>query len=254
MDFDAIGVAYGRAPRGEGEDGDCTRFAPLAYGVAATVDECPALHIGRIAEAGLLRAAPGVRHGFRMASGMPVRAAWVSLTVQGTTDRPHALMVEFRPAGGLTVVTRTVCLGATRPRLGGTRWWLVCPGAAHGGDRPARVAALYVPPGSANLACRRCYGLAYPSQRQDADYRLRRRIGKLRARLGADVSPLAPLPCIKPLRMHWRTFHRLRTDLHVLEARLIAVVAAKHPTLMGGGSRPLPACLSGRYVPRAAAA
>ncbi len=68
-----------------------------------------------------------------------------------------------------------------------------------------RVAILY---GGVIFACRHCYRLAYPSQRE-ADYdRLARRADKTRVRLGWEPDTLngdGP----KPKGMHWQTFERL---------------------------------------------
>lgn len=60
---------------------------------------------------------------------------------------------------------------------GGQRAWFICP-AAHCGRR---VAILY---SGAIFACRRCYRLAYPSQREGESDRMARRAEKIRAQLG----------------------------------------------------------------------
>ncbi len=58
------------------------------------------------------------------------------------------------------------------------------------------------------FACRRCHGLAYPSQNESASDRTARRADSIRAKLGWDAGILnGDSP--KPKGMHWRTFERL---------------------------------------------
>lgn len=68
------------------------------------------------------------------------------------------------------------------------------------------------------LACRHCYNLAYPSQREANFQRSERRADKIRERLGwADDPDL--MEGIKPKGMHWRTYHRLVDELDCLDYR-----------------------------------
>ena len=69
-------------------------------------------------------------------------------------DRPAR--VAFRL--GKTVIR--VSLVATGQRLGGVRWWFVCPSCE------GRFGILFSPRGIPvpDFACRRCWDLAYPSQ------------------------------------------------------------------------------------------
>jgi hypothetical protein len=71
-----------------------------------------------------------------------------------------------------------VYLEWTPCNLGGRRPWFLCP--ARGCGR--RVAILYKGYGSAIFACRHCYQLAYPSQRETYDDRAARRADKIRKR------------------------------------------------------------------------
>ena len=92
---------------------------------------------------------------------------------------------------------------------GGHRQWFACP--AQGCGR--RVAKLY---GGRIFACRHCYQLAYPSQREANYQRSHRRAEKVRERLGwaSDFnSGWGP----KPKGMHWRTYERLVFELEHYE-------------------------------------
>jgi hypothetical protein len=98
-------------------------------------------------------------------------------------------------------IARTAC------HLGGRRPWFVCSVYSNGRYCGRRVAVLY---GAGELfACRRCYGLAYESQQETPMQRGVSKAQKIRMRLGGSVNLFEPFP-EKPLRMHWRTYLRLR--------------------------------------------
>lgn len=84
---------------------------------------------------------------------------------------------------------------------GGQRAWFLCPAAGCG----RRVAILY---GGGIFACRHCYRLAYPSQRETADDRALRQAQNIRKRLGGTANMMEPFPP-KPKGMRWRTYARL---------------------------------------------
>ncbi len=90
---------------------------------------------------------------------------------------------------------------------GGHREWFACP--ARGCGR--RVAKLY---GGRIFACRHCYDLAYPSQRQVGWQRAQRRADKIRDRLEWEYGSNWGF---KPKGMHWRTFERLTAELEHFE-------------------------------------
>ena len=97
--------------------------------------------------------------------------------------------------------SRTAC------HLGGRRAWFRCAVYSNGRYCGRRVGLLY---GAGELfACRRCYGLAYASQREAPMHRGVNRAQKIRMRLGGSANLCEPFP-EKPKRMHWRTYHRLR--------------------------------------------
>ncbi len=89
----------------------------------------------------------------------------------------------------------------TACKLGGKRPWFLCPAKNCG----RRVAILY---GGAIFACRHCYQLAYPSQRENLDDRATRKAEKIRERMGWKPGILNG-EGFKPKGMHWKTFERL---------------------------------------------
>jgi hypothetical protein len=90
-------------------------------------------------------------------------------------------------------------------KVGGLRWWFVCP------HLNRRVRKLYLPPGGQHFWSRRAYRLAYASQRQTVHDRAMRRARKLCLRLGGD--PAADQYPDKPKRMRWTTYNRLMDNL-----------------------------------------
>ena len=87
--------------------------------------------------------------------------------------------------------------------FGGKRPWFVCPNVYC----QCRAAKLYLYGGY--FICRRCTGLGYQSQREDASSRLMSKAQKIRRKLGAGPNLSEPFPP-KPKGMHWRTYERLR--------------------------------------------
>ncbi|KAA0909831.1 hypothetical protein FLO80_19900 [Aquicoccus porphyridii] len=98
-----------------------------------------------------------------------------------------------------------VRLLTTPCHYGGHRTWFACP--ARGCGR--RVAVLY---GGRIFACRHCYQLAYPSQREKSFERSQRRVEKIQERLGWSADPEL-MYGQKPKGMHWRTYHRLVEEM-----------------------------------------
>ncbi len=103
-------------------------------------------------------------------------------------------------------VSYPVWLDWTWCNYGDWRAWFLCPGCGR------RVAILY---GGATFACRHCYKLAYPCQRETALDRVARRANRIRRRLGWEEGILN-LPSGKPKGMHWNTFERLTHQHNVL--------------------------------------
>jgi hypothetical protein len=59
-------------------------------------------------------------------------------------------------------------LTATRPHLGGLRWWFVCPQVVGGLACRRRAAKLYL--GGLYFGCRACYDLTYTSCQESRKY------------------------------------------------------------------------------------
>lgn len=95
--------------------------------------------------------------------------------------------VNNQPVGELVRVTSTPC------GFGGSRPWFACPRCER------RVAVLFMRGG--RFVCRRCAGVVYTSQSEDAIGRSWRRQRKLERRLGEDWR--------RPKGMHHRTRDRL---------------------------------------------
>jgi len=102
---------------------------------------------------------------------------------------------------------------------GGRRAWFLCPAAGCG----RRVAILY---GGSIFACRHCYRLAYPCQRETADDRAARRADRIRARLGWEPGILNGEGG-KPKGMRWLTFHRLTAKHEAFVGESLAGMARR---------------------------
>jgi len=98
-----------------------------------------------------------------------------------------------------------VTLQTTPCHYGGERYWFICPAVGCG----KRVAKLYL--GDKYFACRQCYRLAYPCQREIRHDRLIRKADKLRKKLAWEPGVLNGGGW-KPKGMHWKTFWRLKAE------------------------------------------
>lgn len=133
---------------------------------------------------------------------------------------PDQVIVSYSHQGGASHrVERSypIHLEWTECHLGGQRPWFRCP--ARGCGR--RVAILY---GGHMFACRRCYNLAYPSQREAQHDRAARRADKIRKRLRWEPGILNGKGS-KPVGMHWHTFCRLIAEHDALVAQSVAGMA-----------------------------
>jgi len=93
----------------------------------------------------------------------------------------------------------------TACNLGGQRPWFICPLKVCG----KKVAILY---GGNVFACRNCYNLVYQCQRETIGDRASRQADKIRDKLKWMPGILNGEE-LKPKRMHWKTFNRLK-DKH----------------------------------------
>jgi hypothetical protein len=64
--------------------------------------------------------------------------------------------------------------------------------------------------GDEDIACRRCFGLAYASQREPVRQRGLMKAQNIRMKLGGSPSMIDRFPA-RPKGMHWKTYQRLRT-------------------------------------------
>jgi len=163
-----------------------------------------ALDVGALAGAGVLNGpARGLAWEWKRNAEV---IAWVRMV--GGADS-IVLDYKTRRSGGEWEPMRyPVRIEWTACNYGGRRPWFLCPAAGCG----RRVAKLYA---GRLFACRQCYRLAYPCQREPADERAVRRADAIRERLRW-VPGFLNGSGGKPKGMHWRTFYRLRTehDMH----------------------------------------
>jgi hypothetical protein len=94
---------------------------------------------------------------------------------------------------------------------GGVRPWFLCPAIGCG----ARVAILY---GGKYFACRHCYHLVYPSQRENKCKRMMRKISKIKRCMGwgADAESYTKG---RPKGMHWQTYDKLYDHYEILDSQ-----------------------------------
>jgi len=108
-------------------------------------------------------------------------------------------------------VGHLVHLEQTECNYGGVRYWFTCPNCHR------RVGVLYL--SSGQCACRKCFNLAYKSERETNQDRLYRKAGKLRDRLGWRPGIVHP-DGDKPKGMHWKTFRRIKFKHDVIANRI----------------------------------
>ena len=176
------------------------------------VEHCRSLDINRLHRMGCLT--PGwsglwqwTQDGERVASiGLSASAGHLRLSyhVQGHGTDGHN-------------VDETVPILRVACPFGGTRPYFLCPGVVNGVPCARRVAKLFA--AGRWFLCRRCYRLAYASQRETPLDRTLRRANKIRQRLGGEAGLAARFPD-RPKGMWRRTYDRLR--LQVFEAEMAA--------------------------------
>lgn len=122
------------------------------------------------------------------------------------TATPEGLWVRYGLAGDTEERAAWVAVEWTPCPFGGRRPWFLCPRCGR------RCQAVYVRSG---VACRKCSGLAYHSQRLNASDRAHRRGMRLVERLGvprgepSHWASLEPWTVEKPPRMRWATYERI---------------------------------------------
>jgi hypothetical protein len=161
-----------------------------------TTEDCRSIDVRHWARKGLLT--PGQAFSYKWSRNGEIVA---SIGVYSESDRV-TLSYRHRSGGGDWMdESYPVQLDWTSCTLGGQRPWFLCPANGCGG----RVAILYC---RGIFACRHCYQLAYPSQREVAYDRAARRADRIREKLGWEPGILNGNGW-KRKGMHWRTYYRL---------------------------------------------
>lgn len=125
------------------------------YRKKTVVEDCLKLPIGLIREG--LEGGKGHRGAVNWTLGGRVKAS-ISYTVEA-----GGIRLSYRVGGEQGQdCSYFVALTETFPRLGGVRYWFVCPLRGCG----QRVGTLYLPPGGRYFGCRHCYDLAYTSAQE----------------------------------------------------------------------------------------
>ena len=148
-----------------------------------------------------------------------------SIRISAEFDRVFLSYRHQRYGGDWENREHSVFLDRTRCNYGGERVWFLCPGR----DCSRRVAVLY---GGSIFACRRCYQLAYDSQREAPHSRALGRAQAIRVKLGG--SPVGDFPD-KPKGMHWPTYWRYCRQAQEAEAQscppwILKLIARSVPT------------------------
>lgn len=180
-----------------------------------TVEECRALDVRRWQREGLL--IPGASFNTTW-SRRGQTIAQIGVRVE--TGRVFLSYRYQRNGGEWESMDYPVTLEQTACNYGGGRYWFRCPAVGCG----RRVALLYQ--GGKYFACRHCYQLAYPSQREAPHDRLARRAEKIRARLQWEPGILNGWGK-KPKGMHWRTYHRLADEAEELTGESMSAIMGK---------------------------
>lgn len=161
----------------------------------STVESVRSLDVNRWHREGYLRAGLAFSWEWTYADG--------GRAVINAESRPEEVVLRYRireARGDWKSVDEVVPLERTPCHFGGFRSWFRCPSCGR------RAVKLYG--AGTYFLCRRCYGLAYASQREKRCERASRRALKIRRRLGGEADFVSPFPW-KPKGMHWRTYSRL---------------------------------------------
>ena len=206
-------------------------FERLQTGGRRTCESCNSLDVRYLQREGRLR--PGRRSGLRWTqNGEPSGSI-------GIDAEQDAIVLRYRTRRyGETEwqdIRQRVPITWTDCALGGRRPWFTCPIYSNGHYCGRRVAKLYH--AGDLFACRKCYELAYQSQKENPRDRAISRVQKMRMRLGGSANLLEPFP-EKPLWMHWRTYRRLRAEALAMNERSTALMVdnmrRRYPGLFQG--------------------
>jgi hypothetical protein len=166
----------------------------LAHGGRITCESCISIDVRRWYREGRLRAGQyfslsWMRDG-EPAGGISVRTEWDGVVL---IYRSRSWGVsEWKSIEQRVPISWTAC------HLGGQRAWFVCSVYSNGRYCGRRVAVLYC--AGELFACRRCYDLAYASQKETPRYRGVGRMQKIKMKLGGSASLLDPFQCAARIR------------------------------------------------------
>jgi len=118
---------------------------------------------------------------------------------------------QDKPVEHNVQITNTPC------NYGGVRYWFKCPHCR------GRVGVLYL--SGVQCACRKCFKLAYKSERETWHDQQFRKADNLRALLGWQPG-IAHADGYKRKGMHWKTFYRLKAEHDVYVQRIFGHTAA----------------------------
>jgi hypothetical protein len=164
------------------------------WGAKTVVEDCASLDVNKLTRNGVLVAGhrgPALRTWFCRGGVMSEVNYEADLT-----DPSGAFLRLWHSRRGASgevpeAVEYQVRLTTTRSRLGGLRWWFVCPLAVNGLGCERRVGKLYLPPRGHYFGCRRCHNLTYrscqESHKDDALLRM------LAINMGCDVATVRRL-------------------------------------------------------------
>ena len=181
----------------------------------ASTDGLLSLDVHALSRAGMFM--PGTLHTVTWGDEAAPRAQILTIM---HAHRPVLLFhYNYRAAKSSTpTVIREVFEAEKVPgTLGGSYWYLKCPGC---GFRRARMYSYH-----GHFRCRACHNLNYGTTRESAVDRANRRIRTLQHRLGGDDRQFAVLPD-KPPGMQWRTYDRLARKFYQEVDRHLALCLA----------------------------
>jgi hypothetical protein len=132
------------------------------------------------------------------------------------TEKPLLMLLFSAPDGRPS--RQTITLTATPQRLGGSRWWMVCP------EMGKRVRTLHLAPGRDRFASREALGLAYRVERMDQFDRSFEKLFRVQRRLGQPQGLAFGLE--RPKGMWRHTFNRHLAALERHENASVNQIAA----------------------------
>jgi hypothetical protein len=132
-----------------------------------TVEDCRHLEANRLMREGILKAGVWHHGGWAWFRDEERKEKTSSIGYEvNTQDAAPRMRLSYTLTKKGEPVDYSIALATTQPRLGGVRWWFICPLVANGRPCNRRVGKLYLPPGGRYFGCRHCYDLAYTSSQE----------------------------------------------------------------------------------------